>query len=176
MRVNGGVQPRSVQRQHSQDSKRECLQTRTPDIRWMRTEPTKTMLNISVAMGGSARMRRERKKKHSSTFRARQKGIARRHHFTINHHPPRHVRNRHHRLPAPRRGSPFIRLPPAPSAGGGADPIVNRDPPPGAAAEAGAPKPTAGGAAAFGPAPNANGALPVVPDGRVVLPVAGEAG
>lgn len=118
-------------------------------------------------------MRRERKR-HSSIFRAKQKGIAQRHHFTFNDRPPRHIRNHHHRLPAPRRGSPFIRLPP--SAGGGADPIVNSDPPAAAAAEAGAPNPMAGGAAAFAPEPNVNGALPVVPDGRVVLPVAGEAG
>jgi hypothetical protein len=94
--------------------------------------------------------------------------------FAFNHRPPRQVRNRVHRL-APRRGNPFIRLPPAPSAGGGADPIVNSDPADAAAVDA-APKPVAGGAAALAPAPNVNGVLPVVVDGSVVLPVAGEAG
>ena len=118
-------------------------------------------------------MRGERK--HSSVFRAKQRGTARRYHFAFIHWPPRHVRDRHHLLVVPRRGSPFIRLAPTPSAGGGADPIVNSDPPAAAAAEAGAPKPTAGWAAAFAPAPNVN-ALPEVPDGREVLPVAGEAG
>lgn len=96
---------------------------------------------------------------------------------TFDVHPPataRHVRERHHRLP--RRGRPLILLPPAPSIGGGADPIVNNDPPAGAAADAGAPKLTVGAAVAFAPAPNVNGALPVVPDGSVVLPAAGETG
>jgi hypothetical protein len=52
IRVSSGLQPRSVQRQHSEHSQSECLQTRAPDIRWMKMKPTKTMLNISVGDGG----------------------------------------------------------------------------------------------------------------------------
>lgn len=106
-------------------------------------------------------------------FRAKQKRIAQTFLRSSIGHPADFAKG-YGRLP--RRGSPFILLPPAPSVGGGTEPIVNNDPPAGVAPEAGAPKLMAGVAAAFAPAPNENGALPVVPDGSVVLPVAGEAG